>query len=328
MQDQNMQNFIKKIKIKNIEFENNLALAPLAGISIKPFRKFIRDFGAKILFTEMISSHGIVYGNKKTLDLFDFSNEDNLIVQIFGNDPEILASSSEILVEKGAKFIDINMGCPAPKVVNSGSGVSLMKDPKKIQKIIKLVREKIKIPLSIKLRAGFDQNNINAPLIAKIAEDEGIDLITIHARTKTQKFNDFDWNIIKEVKNSVKIPVIGNGNIFTPYDVKNMYLSTFCDGFMIGRASFSNPWIFKQILDFYEKGTFVNASEEDRLNYILNFAIEFLKYRGDRGIFELRKFVVWLVKGMKGAAEIRAKLFDIKSLDDLYFIVNEYKRIN
>ena len=313
-----MQNFIKPIKIKNIDFENNLALAPLAGISIKPFRKFIRNFGARILFTEMISSHGLFYNNKKTWDLVDISLENpTVIVQIFGNDPEILAIVSEMLADKGVKFIDINMGCPAPKVVSHGSGSSLLKDPLKIAKIIKTVRQKINIPLSIKIRAGFDLNSINAPKIAKIAEDEGVDLITVHARTRSQKFNDFDWNIIKKVKDAVKIPVIGNGNIFTPYDVKNMYDMTFCDGFMIGRASFSNPWIFRQILEFFNNGTFFEISEEEKLNYIFDFSSEFLKYRGERGIFELRKFIVWLVKGMKGASELRAKLFNIQSLEDL-----------
>lgn len=321
-----MHNFIKRIKIKQIEFENNLALAPLAGISIKPYRKFIRNFGARILFTEMISSHGLYYNNKKTWDLVDISGENPpVIVQIFGNDPEILAISSEMLVEKGVKFIDINMGCPAQKVVNHGSGSSLMKDPDKIVKIIKSVRKRIDIPLSIKIRAGFDLNNINAPLVAKIAEDEGIDLITIHARTRSQKFNDFNWDVIREVKNVVKIPVIGNGNIFTPYDIKNMYETSLCDGFMIGRASFHNPWIFRQILEFYDKGSFNEILEEDRLNYILYFSLEFLKYRGERGIFELRKFIVWLVKGMKRASEIRSKLFEIKSLDDLYEIIKEIK---
>jgi tRNA-dihydrouridine synthase B len=327
MQKNNKKTFIKKIKIKNIEFENNLALAPLAGITIKPFRVNLEKMGAKILFTEMISSYGVIYENKKTIAMVDVKEEKHpIIVQIFGNNADIMADSARKLQDFGVEIIDINMGCPAPKVVSSGSGSALLKDIKKVEEIIRKVRASIQIPLTLKIRAGWDLESINALEVSKIAENEGIDLLTVHARTKSQKFNDFNWDIISQVKNNVKIPVIGNGNIFSPYDVKNMFEQTNCDGFMIARASFSNPWIFKQILEFDEKGTFDEISDEDKLNYILQFSRDFIEYKGDRGIFELRKFIVWLTKGLPNSRILREEFFSIKSLSDVDDIIKRYKK--
>src|SRR5574344_188778 len=313
----------RKIKYK----KKNLALAPLAGITIKPFRVNLEKMGAKILFTEMISSYGVIYENKKTIAMVDVKEEKHpIIVQIFGNNADIMADSARKLQDFGVEIIDINMGCPAPKVVSSGSGSALLKDIKKVEEIIRKVRASIQIPLTLKIRAGWDLESINALEVSKIAENEGIDLLTVHARTKSQKFNDFNWDIISQVKNNVKIPVIGNGNIFSPYDVKNMFEQTNCDGFMIARASFSNPWIFKQILEFDEKGTFDEISDEDKLNYILQFSRDFIEYKGDRGIFFFCIFIVWLTKGLPNSRILREEFFSIKSLSDVDDIIKRYKK--
>jgi tRNA-dihydrouridine synthase B len=310
---------IKKLKIRDIELKNNLILAPLAGITIKPFRLNAQSFGAGLTFTEMISAHGIIYKNKKTLKMIDISNEkEPVVVQIFGNDAKIMGEASKVLENMHAKIIDINMGCPATKVVSSGSGSAILKDLKKVTEIIQTVRKSINIPLTLKIRAGWDLENINAEEVANIAENEGVELITVHARTRTQKFNDFDWEIIKKVKNKVKIPVIGNGNIFTVFDVKNMYEKTNCDGFMIGRATLSNPWIFRQILQYSENETKnIEISNNERINYIKKFVKEFLNYKGEKGIFEVRKFIAWLVKGLPNAKTLREKFFQLENINDI-----------
>jgi nifR3 family TIM-barrel protein len=320
--------FIKKLKIRNIEFKNNLALAPLAGITLKPFRENLVEMGAGIVFTEMISSYGILYDNKKTLKMLDVQNEKMpVIVQIFGNDENIMADAAKKLQDFGAKIIDINMGCPTTKVVNSGSGSALLKDTKKVQNIIHKIRKAIDIPLTLKIRAGWDLESINAVEISKIAEGEGIELISVHSRTRSQKFNEFDWTIIAKVKETIKIPVIGNGNIFCPEDVKRMFEKTFCDGFMIGRASFSNPWIFKQILDYEKNGEYKKVTDAEKLDYILKFSRDFIVYTGDEGIFALRKFIVWLTKGLPNSKFLRDDFFAIKNLNDINEIILKYKEV-
>ncbi len=311
---------IKKIKIKNLEFQNNLFLAPLAGISVKPFRVNAKKFGAGLVFSEMISSYGLVYNNEKTfrmLDVFD-EKEKPVCVQIFGNDAKILADAAVILEEKGVELIDINMGCPATKVVNSGSGSAILKDLKKVENIAKSVRAKVKIPLTAKIRAGWDLENVNAVEVSKILENEGFDLITVHGRTKTQKFNDFDWRTIQMIKNKIKIPIIGNGNIFSPNDAKMMFEETNCDGFMIGRASLSNPWIFRQILELEQKGKFEEISPKERLDYIRSFAEDFVNYTGEQyGIFEVRKFLIWLAKGLQNAKYLKEIICKMESIEEL-----------
>jgi nifR3 family TIM-barrel protein len=317
---------IKELKIRDIILKNNLILAPLAGICLKPFRIAIKNMEAGLVCNEMISCHGVVYKNKKTMAMIDVKDEKErpVSVQIFGNDAVIMGESAKILESIGVEIIDINMGCPAPKVVSSGSGSALLKDLDKVKNIAKNVRKSIAIPMTVKIRAGWDANSVNAEEVAEILEGEGCELLTVHARTRAQKFNDFDWDIIRKVKQKVKIPVIGNGSIFTPFDVKNMFEQTNCDGFMIGRASFTNPWIFKQILEFYETGTFSEISDAEKLEYILNFSRNFIEYTGEHGIFELRKFIVWLTKGLPNGKVLREEFFKIKNLDDVDDIIKNY----
>ena len=318
---------IKELKIRDIGLKNNLVLAPLAGICLKPFRISIKNMGAGLVCSEMISCHGIVHKNKKTMAMIDVKDEAEkpVSVQIFGNDAVIMGESARILQDFGVEIIDINMGCPAPKVVNSGSGSALLKDLEKVKNIAKSVRKSISIPMTVKIRSGWDLDTINAEEVAEILEGEGTEMLTVHARTRSQKFNDCDWNIIQKVKQKVKIPVIGNGNIFTPYDVKNMYEQTNCDGFMIGRASFTNPWIFRQILEFAETGNFTEISDSEKLEYILDFSRKFIEYTGEHGVFELRKFIVWLTKGLPNGRILRDEFFKINNLDDVDEIIEKYK---
>ena len=320
---------IRPLKIGNILFNNNLFLAPMAGICLKPFRLEMKRLGAGVVCNEMVSSYGICYHNKKTLEMLDVFDEKErpVSVQVFGDNPDIIAESCKILVDKGIEFLDINMGCPAPNVVNGGAGSALLKDLDKIRLIVKKVRSALSIPFSVKIRTGWDLNSVNACEVAQIVEGEGADAIIVHARTRSQKFNDFDWSMIGKVKSNAKIPVIGNGSIFSPIDVKKMYEMTNCDGFMIGRATCSNPWIFRQILEYFEKGKFEAISDEERLEYLKNFAYKFVEYRGEKGIFEVRKFIVWLTKSMPNSSELRRQFFEIKELTDIEKVIERYRSI-
>jgi len=316
-------NVIKPLKISRLTLENNLILAPMAGICLKPFRLAIKKMGAGLVCNEMVSSYGLCYENVKTwqmLDVFD-SLERPVSVQIFGDKAEIMAEAAKRLVDRGIEIIDLNMGCPAPKVTNGGAGSALLKNPAQVRSIIAKTRAAVKVPLTVKIRAGWDLNSVNVEEVAKVVEGEGADALIVHARTRSQKFQEFDWNFIARAKAQVQIPVIGNGNLFTPQDVERMYNETGCDGFMIGRATESNPWIFKQIL----ADSPLEISAQMRLDYILQFARDFVAYRGEHGIFEVRKFIVWLTKSLPNATELRQEFFAITSLADVDEIITRQR---
>ncbi|MCP4482128.1 MAG: tRNA dihydrouridine synthase DusB [bacterium] len=322
-------NAINPLKLGKIVFKNNLILAPMAGVCLKPFRIAMKKMGAGLVCNEMVSSYGICYENKKTwrmLDVFDVK-EKPVSVQVFGDKPEVIAEASTRLVDKGIEIIDINMGCPAPKVINGCAGSAILKDLDQVRQIVKKTRAAIDVPLTVKIRAGWDLQSVNAPLVAKVIEGEGADAVILHARTRSQKYKDFNWHWIKEVKDAIKIPVIGNGELFTPYDVERMFLETGCDGFMFGRSAETNPWIFKQVLDYFNsnKTDYFKVTDQEKLHYLLEFAHDFIKYRGTQGAFEVRKFIVWLTKGLPNSAELRKDLFAIKNLEDIEVIITKYQ---
>jgi tRNA-dihydrouridine synthase B len=318
-----MGEFLKPLLIKNVKIKNNIMFAPLAGISLQPVRLYMKKFGAGLTFTEMISSHGLIYQNKKTKDMIDISNKERPVgVQIFGNKAEILGDAAKIVQDMGADLIDINMGCPATKVVKSMSGSALLKDLNLVKQIVKIVVSRVKVPVTVKIRAGWDEKSVNAREASQIIEGEGASMITVHARTRAQKFNEFNWDIIKQVKEAVKIPVIGNGSVFTPQDALRMFKETNCDGIMLARAPLTNPWIFTQIIDFLKKGKFKIVTPEERLKFILEFSKKFVKYSGEeKGIYEVRKFIAWLSKGLPNSSELRKECFKTKTLKELIDVI-------
>ncbi len=319
------------MKIGNITLENNLILAPMAGVTDKAFRQITKPFGPALMYTEMVSGKGLMYKNKKTERLLDVSmDEGTVATQLFGHDPEIIAQTALSAQDSGAMIIDINMGCPAPKIVNNGDGSALMKSPLLAGKIIEETKKKISIPLTVKFRSGWDEESINAVEFAKIAESCGADAITIHGRTRKQFYSGFaDLDIIKAVKSAVKIPVVGNGDIKDGKSAKNMLKYTGCDAIMIGRASQGNPWIFQEILHFLNTSeTIAQPSLDEKIKVMLNHLDLLIKYKGERiGVLEARKHIAWYIKGIRNGPAIREMINKASSEDDMkniIFSIKEY----
>lgn len=311
---------IHKINIGNVEIENNVFLAPMAGITDIPYRSICKEFGAGLTYSEMISAKGMYYNDEKTKMLMKKAeNEKPFAVQIFGSDADIMANIAEE-ISKTADIIDINMGCPAPKVVKNGDGSKLMLNPELIDEITQKVVEKSKVPVTIKIRKGWDDQHINAIEIAKIAEKNGISAITVHGRTREQFYSGIaDWEIIKKVKESVSIPVIGNGDIMNLETAKLIFQETNCDAIMIGRGSLGNPWIFEEIIK--EKET--QKTCEDVKNMIKKHLEMLVIEKGEyTAIREMRKHIGWYIKGFANASEIRKRVNEIEDLEELKNMIN------
>ena len=291
---------IHKIKIGNVEINNNVFLAPMAGITDVPYRSICKEFGAGLTYSEMISAKGMHYNDEKTrLLMKKAENEIPFAVQIFGSDADILAKVAEEISDS-ADIIDMNMGCPAPKVVKNGDGSKLMLSLDLIDEITKKVVEKANVPVTIKIRKGWDKEHVNAVQIAKIAEKNGVSAITVHGRTREEFYSGkADWDIIKEVKDSVSIPVIGNGDITGTEAANEIFEKTNCDAIMIGRASLGNPWIFEEIIS----GQKVNKTCEDVKKMIEKHLEMLIKEKGEyTAIREMRKHIAWYIKGFANAA--------------------------
>lgn len=318
------------MKIGNIELENNIILAPMAGITDLPFRLICKEMGAGLVFTEMISTKGIYYGDKKTHKLSQTDPKERPVgMQIFGSDPQIMASIVKNNLNKRDDFdiIDINMGCPAPKIVNNNDGCALMKNPKSAREIMHSVIRASNKPVTIKFRKGWDDDNINGIEIAKIAEEEGASGITIHGRTRDMFYSGYaDWDFINRVKESVSIPVIGNGDIFEPEDAIKMMELTKCDGVAIGRGVMGNPWIFKRIINrLNDKEDF-----QPSINEIIDLAIRHLDmscaYKGDRvGVKEMRKHLAWYLKGLKDSNEVKNQINKSTKKEEIVTILESYR---
>lgn len=312
--------YIHPIKIGNIELKNNIFLAPMAGISDMPFRILCKEKGAGLVYTEMVSSKGMFYDDKKTKKLMEIDEKERPVaVQIFGSDPEIMGNIAKE-VSKEADIIDINMGCPAPKVTKNGEGSRLLIDLDLIDRITKSVVENSRVPVTIKIRKGWDDEHITAVEVAKIAEKNGISAITIHGRTREQFYTGIaDWNIIKKVKDAVSIPVIGNGDIIDGETAKKMFEETSCDAIMIGRASNGNPWIFEQIIEYLENGKNIPHPDVDSVKLMILKHLKMLvDYKGEyTAIREMRKQIAWYIKGMPNAANIRNEINKIEDLKEL-----------
>jgi tRNA-dihydrouridine synthase B len=314
------------MKIGNIEIENCLALGPMAGVTDLPFRLLCKEMGCNMLYTEMVSAKAILYKNKNTKELLNIDkNEHPVGVQLFGSDPDIMAQIAAQVEEGECDFIDINMGCPVPKIVNNGEGSALLKQPKLVEEILTKMVKAVNKPVTVKIRKGFENGTVYAVEIAKIAESCGVSAIAVHGRTREQYYSGkADWDVIKDVKKAVKIPVIGNGDIFSAEDAKAMKEYTGCDGLMVARGARGNPWIFREIKEYLENGNVIDKPTiNDIREMIIRHAKMLVDYKGEyTGIREMRKHIAWYTAGLPHSAELRRMCNQIETMENLIETVN------
>ena len=323
---------MKTLQIGKVTLENNLVLGPMAGVTDLPFRLLCKEQGAGLLCMEMVSAKGIYYNNKNTEQLLAIDEREHPVsLQLFGSDPEIMSEMAKKIEERPFDILDINMGCPVPKVVNNGDGSALMKNPVLAGKIIEKTARAIKKPVTVKIRKGFDDAHINAVEMAKVAEASGAAAIAVHGRTREQYYSGrADWDIIRQVKEAVKIPVIGNGDILTPEDAIRMEEQTGCDGFMIARGAQGNPWIFAQILHYFKTGEHLpKPTAEEMVQMMLRHAKMQLAFKGDyTGIREIRKHAAWYTAGYPNAARLRSAINEVESYEQLEELFGRFLTYN
>lgn len=317
------------MRIKNLEFKKNVFLAPMAGVTDIAFRELCKEMGCELVYTEMISAKALFYGSKNTKDMLVISKQEAPVaVQIFGNDPLVMAKACDFFNDnEDICLVDINMGCPAPKIVKNGEGSALMKDPKLAAQIIKEVKRASSKPVTAKFRKGFDSDNINAVEFAKELEQAGVDAVTVHGRTREQMYEGkADWDMIRKVKQAVSIPVIGNGDVVTPEDAVSIFKTTNCDAIMIGRGAMGNPWIFNQIDEKIKNINVTYPSEEDRIDMCIEHYRRAISYEGEqKAVREMRKHVGWYLKGLSNNKEIKDAVNYEKSSEKVISILKEYK---
>jgi nifR3 family TIM-barrel protein len=315
------------MKIGAVQTDNFTALAPLAGISNLPLRLLAKRAGCGLVYSEMISSNGLVYGSGKTIQLLDSTPEEKpLSVQLFGSNPAIMADAARIVQASGADIVDINFGCSVKKILKSNSGSALMKDPALAGRILDSVRKAVSIPLTIKIRSGWEPSGRQAMEIARLAEDCGVDAIAVHPRTATQGFRGTaDWSIIAAVKKGLAIPVIGNGDVTTPDDALRMLTETGCDGVMVGRAAIGNPMIFDQMLAAAQGRPVAAADEGQRIDLMLGYLRDSVRYLGEKTACRMmRSRLCWFVKGMRNAGQFRNAIRFIASEKEAVDLIRQY----
>lgn len=316
-----------KWKIGSVEMENPFILAPMAGVTDLPFRMLCKEQGAGLLCTEMVSAKAISFHNKNTISLMQIdSSEHPVSMQIFGSEPDLMAEVAKSIEEQPFDILDINMGCPVPKVVNNGDGSALMKNPKLAGEIIEKTARAIKKPVTVKIRKGFDEEHVNAVEMAHIAQESGAAAVAVHGRTRSQFYSGkADWDIIRQVKEAVSIPVIGNGDILTAKDVIAMQKQTGCDGFMIARGAEGNPWIFAQILHYFKTGEELpKPTFEEVTQMLLRHARMQLEFKGEyTGIREIRKHAAWYTAGYRNSSKLRGRINEVETYEQLEALFQE-----
>ncbi len=315
------------LKIGSVELPNPVILAPMAGVSDLPFRLLCREQGAGLVCMEMVSAKAIAYHNKNTEKLMETREQERPVsLQLFGSEPDLMAEIAAQIEERPFDILDINMGCPVPKIVGNGEGSALMKNPRLIEEIITKVSRAIKKPLTVKFRKGFDDDHVNAVEIAKIAEASGAAAVAIHGRTREQYYSGTaDWEIIRQVKEAVSIPVIGNGDVDSPEKAKALLDATGCDGVMIGRAARGNPWIFRRVAEYLKNGKLPDKpSREEIKAMMLRHARMQVEHKGDyTGIREMRKHISWYTTGLPGSAKLRGRINSVESLEEMEALLRE-----
>ena len=317
-------------KIGNVKISNQVVLAPMAGICNSAYRQICKDMGCGLIYAEMVSDKAITYSNQKTIDMLYMTEKERPISQqIFGSDKESFVEAAKY-IEKEMKpdIIDINMGCPVPKVaVRAQAGSALLKDPDKIFDIVSSVVSAVNVPVTVKIRSGWDSNHINAVEVAKVIEKAGASAICVHPRTRSQGYSGkADWNIIKEVKENVSIPVIGNGDIKSPEDAKRMLEETKCDAVMIGRGVLGNPWLIKNIVNYLDGKEVIDVSIVDRIDMCLKHLKLLDSLKNEKlACLEIRNHISWYFKGIKGANELKNNVYQTTNIHDIILLLNEFK---
>lgn len=317
-------------KIGNVKISNQVVLAPMAGICNSAYRQICKDMGCGLIYAEMVSDKAITYNNQKTIDMLYMTEKERPISQqIFGSDKESFVEAAKF-IEKEMKpdIIDINMGCPVPKVaVRAQAGSALLKDPDKIFDIVSSVVSAVNVPVTVKIRSGWDSNHINAVEVAKVIEKAGASAICVHPRTRSQGYSGkADWNIIKEVKENVSIPVIGNGDIKSPEDAKRMLEETKCDAVMIGRGVLGNPWLIKNVVNYLDGKEVIDVSIVDRIDMCLKHLKLLDSLKNEKlACLEIRNHISWYFKGIKGANELKNKVYQTTNIHDIILLLNEFK---